>query len=203
MGSFRGGAAGDHRRRPDLRSGAKRDRPEVAVEFSQWRKRRRASVSRRGNDANNDPLIQEWENWLNTQRYTFLTEVNIGSWSGIDTRKMAEEAGCLDLYNYAYTPFSAATHNMWNHVAKYNLAHCPNVLHRHHKIPVVLSVTPDLDYVYRAAKYVKKAFSLFDEKTSISVEIPSAFKTFAQSIDDFGHVLKTESESQKRADEKP
>jgi len=37
------------------------------------------------------------EKWINSQRYTFLTEVTIGSWSGIDTRKMAEEANCLDV----------------------------------------------------------------------------------------------------------
>jgi hypothetical protein len=149
----------------------------------------KARLTREGKDADNDPLIKEWESWLNTQRYTFLTEVNIGSWSGIDTRKMAEEADCIDLYNYAYTSFSTATHNMWNHVAKYNLVPCSSALHRHHRIPVILDVTPDLDYVYRAAKYVKKVFRLFDEKTGISVEVPSAFNTFVQDVNELSKML--------------
>jgi len=159
----------------------------------------KARLTKEGKDAENDPLIKEWEEWLNTQRYTFLTEVNIGSWSGIDTRKMAEEAGCIDLYNYAYTPFSAATHNMWNHVAKYNLARCPNVLHRHHRIPVILAITPELDYVYRAAKYVWKAFRLFDEKTSIRVDTSSAFNILVQSMNELQRTLETENDAQAKS----
>ena len=58
-----------------------------------------------------DPLVEKIidakKGWIEMQRYYFLTEVNVGSWSGLSTRKMAEEADCLDLYNYAYTPFSA------------------------------------------------------------------------------------------------
>ena len=161
----------------------------------------KARLTKDGKDAENDPLIKEWEEWLNTQRYTFLTEVNIGSWSGIDTRKMAEEADCIDLYNYAYTPFSAATHNMWNHVSKYNLARCPNALHRHHRIPVILSLNPDLDYVYRAAKYVRKVFRLFDEKTGINVDTPSAFKTFVQSMNELEKILEAENDAQVKSSE--
>lgn len=153
----------------------------------------KARLTSEGEDADNHPLIKDREAWLNTQRYTFLTEVNIGSWSGIDTRKMAEEVGCIDLYNYAYTPFSAAIHNMWNHIAKYNLVACPNPLHRHHRIPVILSVRPDIDYLYRAAKYVRKTFRLFDEKTGISVDLPSAFDEFVTAVNYLGQTLDTSS----------
>jgi len=31
-------------------------------------------------------LIEASEAWINSQRFTFLTEVNVGSWSGIPTR---------------------------------------------------------------------------------------------------------------------
>jgi hypothetical protein len=59
-----------------------------------------------------EQYIESLEAWINQQRWTFLTDVNLGSWSGISTRKMAEEAGCLDFCSYVYTPFSACTHSM-------------------------------------------------------------------------------------------
>ena len=62
--------------------------------------------------------IEASEAWINSQRFTFLTEVNVGSWSGIPTRQMAEEADCIDFYNYVYNPFSACTNSMWHHVAR-------------------------------------------------------------------------------------
>jgi hypothetical protein len=143
----------------------------------------KASLNAKGLDVGDDSLVKAREEWLNSQRYTFLTEVNVGAWSGTDARKMAEEAGCIDLYNHAYAPFSAATHNMWHHVAKYNLAPCPNPLHRFHRIPVIRSEPIDLDYLYRAAKYVKKAFTLFDERTGLRMDCPSAFDDLCQAIE--------------------
>jgi Family of unknown function (DUF5677) len=132
-----------------------------------------------------DPLAQivkQREEWLNAQRYTFLTVVNIGSWSGTDTRKMAEEAGCLDLYNYAYTSFSAVTHNMWNHISKFNLVSCHNPLHRHHRIPIATFDLSNLDFPCMAAEYVETTFSLFDEKTSVKVAAPSALSWLVQEL---------------------
>jgi hypothetical protein len=87
---------------------------------------------------------------------------------------MAEEAGCLDLYRLAYTPFSAAVHNMWHHVADHNLTGCRSPLHQHHRVPVDPDMEPDIDYVYRAGKYVAKTFDLFDSKTGTAVETPSS-----------------------------
>jgi len=145
----------------------------------------KAKLKADGKDAEKDSIVQQREEWLNTQRYTFLTEVNVGSWSGMDARKMAEEADCVDLYNFAYAPFSAATHNMWHHVAKYNLAPCPNPLHRYHRIPIVRSESSDIDYVYRAAKYVQKAFTLFDQKTGVQTSSASAFDNLDQAINSF------------------
>lgn len=152
----------------------------------------KARLSADGQDAENHPIAKRMEEWLNTQRYSFLTEVNVGSWSGIDARKMAEEAGCIDLYNYAYAPFSAATHNMWHHVAKYNLVPCPNSLHRYHKIPVARSEGIDIDYLYRGAKYVNKAFQLFDERTTVKADSPSALDSLVQAIDEFNERVRSE-----------
>ena len=40
----------------------------------------KASLRETGSDPDTDPNIGSWEQWLNGQRYTFLTEVNVGSW---------------------------------------------------------------------------------------------------------------------------
>jgi hypothetical protein len=156
---------------------------------------RKTQLEADGIDVASDPLIKFKEQWLNSQRFAFLTEVSVGSWTGTDTRTMAEEAGCLDLYRYAYTPFSAATHNMWHHVSNYNLVKCPNPLHRYHKIPMDPSLDIDPDYLYRAAKYVAKTFSLFDEKTGITYSGRSAFEQLADAFEKFGESINKEAQS--------
>jgi len=136
-----------------------------------------------GRIAKDDPIVQALEAWINEQRLADLTEVDVGAWSGMDTRKMADEAGCTDLYNYAYSPFSSSVHNTWNHIARYNLQVCPNPLHRYHMIPVDRSISPDLDFVYQAAKYLEKSFKLFIEKTGVELEGKSAFQSFGEAMD--------------------
>jgi hypothetical protein len=85
---------------------------------------RRAELDAREPLEGEQEYLESIESWINSQRWTFLTEVNLGSWSGVSTRAMAEEAGCLDFYNYVYTPFSACAHSMWHHIAHYNLKQC-------------------------------------------------------------------------------
>ncbi|MFX0138166.1 MAG: DUF5677 domain-containing protein, partial [Candidatus Hodarchaeota archaeon] len=143
-----------------------------------------------GENPDDHPIVKAMESWINAQRFTFLTEVNLGSWSGISTRKMAEEADCLNIYNFAYQPFSAAAHNMWNHVDKYNLIFCQNPLHKYHKIPIDSDLGIDVDYLYRAAKYVEKSFKLFDLKTNVETKLPSAFEKFSEEINSIEEFLK-------------
>ncbi len=126
-------------------------------------------------DSENAILIKALEAWANSQRYTFLTEVELGSWSGINTRQMAEEADCIDFYNYVYTPFSAATHSMWHHISRYNLQTCTNPLHGYHRIPIDPDIEPSVHYFYLAAKYLQKTFKTFDSKTELKPKSESAF----------------------------
>lgn len=119
--------------------------------------------------------IEKLESWLESQRFDFLTEVNLGSWSGKSIRTMAEEAGCLDFYNYCYIPFSSAAHSMWNHVSRLNLKECDNPLHKYHLIPINPEIPPDVNYVYLSSKYMKKSFLLFDKKTGFKFEGKSSF----------------------------
>jgi len=147
---------------------------------------RRAALTAEGKDPAQDPMVKASEAWLNAQRFNFLTEVNVGTWSEAPVREMAEEADCLDLYRYAYIPFSAATHSMWHHISRLNLEVCENPLHRYHKVPVDADLSPDPDYLYRAAKYVEKSFSLFDATFSVESGMASAFAKLAEELASFG-----------------
>ena len=151
---------------------------------------RKQELTKRGvKNVDDEPLIKMLEGWINSQRYTFLTTVDIGQWAEMDTRKMAEEAGCLDFYCYAYTPFSANVHSMWNHVSKYNMQHCKNPLHRLHQIPLDPDMSTDMDYFYRAAKYVEKAFKLFDSKTKVKLNALSSFNKLKKDLDMLGEEI--------------
>jgi hypothetical protein len=125
-----------------------------------------------GEESEVDQIIQIREHWLNDQRHDGLTEVDVGSWSGMNTREMAEEAGCKSLYNYAYLPFSGVVHNMWQHVAIYNLKQCRNPLHKFHRAPTIAEAPLHPDFVYQSSKYVSRSFKVVDEKFALSCKVP-------------------------------
>jgi hypothetical protein len=113
--------------------------------------------------------INELERWVDSQQYRFLTDVNLGSWSETNLRKMAEEVGELPFYNYCYTLYSGSAHSMWHHIGIYNLEQCMNPLHRFHRVPVIASPDADVHFLYLASKYLRMVFQVFDRFTGISV----------------------------------
>jgi hypothetical protein len=143
----------------------------------------RQSVRAEGKDPDDDVGIKALASWIDTQRFSFMTEVNVGSWSGIDTRTMAEEAGCIELYRFAYSPWSASAHSTWQHVSRWNLIHCRNPLHRYHRVPYTPELGPDAHYLYVAAKYAEKAFRRFDEKTGVTSTVDSAFDYIVEQLE--------------------
>lgn len=150
---------------------------------------RRQQLSADGFDPKDDPLIKVIENWINSQRYEFLVDVDVGSWSGIDVRTMAEESNCLDLYRYSYTPFSGAVHSMWSHIGRLNLKECQNPLHKFHKAPFDPDLPLDIDYLHSAAKYVAKSFRMFDEKFGVSCSMPSGFELLEKGLDEISELI--------------
>lgn len=108
-------------------------------------------------------MIRAYEAWIDTQRWSFLVEVNVGAWSGKTTREMAEESGILDFYNYVYTPFSQGAHSTWFHVGRFNSAPSESPLTRQLWIPRIEDAT-DVWTMNLAAKYLDKSFNIFDEK---------------------------------------
>lgn len=127
--------------------------------------------------------IQDRLEWLNSQRYHFLTEVNVGSWSGVDTRTMAREADCEEIYNLQFNPLSSSSHSMWHYVSKYNLQHCENPLHRFHMIPFNDFGTINLEYISIVAKWVNDTFELFDKYAGMEIESTSAYNMLIKELD--------------------
>src|SRR5580698_8516400 len=111
-----------------------------------------------------DQMIRAYEAWINTQRWSFLVEVNVGAWSGKTTREMAEESGILDFYNYVYTPFSQGAHSTWFHVGRFNSGPSESPLTRQLWMPRIPDSPSDVWNLSLAAKYLDKSFNTFDEK---------------------------------------
>lgn len=129
-------------------------------------------------------LLEASESWINEQRFTFLTEVSLKSWAEISVRQMAEEANCIDLYNYVYQPFSNVAHNMWNHVARYNLIESDNPLHKFFRKPAIFKFPPDVYYLELTAKYVDKMFRLYDKKIGYTPTRDYSFDIFLNEFDE-------------------
>lgn len=109
-----------------------------------------------------EPYVEHLEAWLQSQQLEFLTEVNLGSWSGKNTRVMAEEAGCTDFYNYVFQPFSAAVHSYWPHVGRLNVEYCKNPAHNFHLLPVIRAFEPDTHWCLLASRYLAKTLGALD-----------------------------------------
>lgn len=128
----------------------------------------KADLREAGKDPDADHMIATWQQWLNGQRFTFLTEVNVGNW-GPSLRQMAEEAGLIELHRRGYARWSSATHSMWHHIVRFNLQACTNPLHGSHLIPTIHRINPEPEILLIAAEYVDVAIRSFDEATGTSV----------------------------------
>ena len=133
----------------------------------------KAQLRESGSDPAEDPVLESWESWINSQRFTFLTEVNVGS-LGPNLREMADEAGMLDLHRNDFARWSGSAHNMWHHIVGFNLQQCRNPLHGVHRVPVIDKLAPNPVWLKQAAKYVDLALKSFDETTGFVSSHPGA-----------------------------
>lgn len=140
-----------------------------------------------------DEATRSMESWIDGQRFTWLTEVNVGSWSESSIRDMADEAGLLDFYRLRYQPLSTAAHSMWNHLARVNLRVCTNPLHRYHRVPEVREFPPDYNCWDAAAAMLAATLAFFDEKTGIKVEVESAAVALDRALEDYARRRQAES----------
>jgi hypothetical protein len=127
-------------------------------------------------------MIEMWKGWLTSQRIEVFVEVNLGAWSGLSTRKMAQEAGFLDFYNHVYQPFSNVAHSNWSHVSVFNTVPCDNPAHRGHKVPALLEFEPDPHWLGLAAKYISKTLDHFDEVQDLAEMPHTAFEYISRAL---------------------
>jgi hypothetical protein len=147
---------------------------------------RRAQIGDRECTQQEAAMLEAGERWIDSQRIGWLLDVDLGNWSSLSVRQMADEADCIDFYNYVYTPFSACAHSMWHHVARYNLVSCGNPLHRLHRRPTSEIRDPDVHYLTLAAKYWSKTLSTFGRTFDLKLAGPSSYEALidAVTIDD-------------------
>ena len=141
----------------------------------------KADLRETGADPDKDPAIARWEQWLNGQRYTFLTEVNVGNW-GPNLRQMAEETGLIELHRKDYAQWSSTTHSMWHHVVRFNTQHCANPLHGYHRVPAIPRLKPEPVLLQRAAEYVDIGIRYFDEATGTNIGDISAVEVLDREL---------------------
>ena len=135
----------------------------------------KATLRAEGKDPEDDLSIAQWEEWISSLKYPFLTEINVGNWADSNTGKMAEKVDLLDLHRQDYARWSGGTHNMWQHIVRWNLRDCRNPLHGAHRLPTVSSPTvPDTELLRKAAEYVDMANHIFDEATGFESNTATA-----------------------------
>lgn len=143
---------------------------------------RRAQIGAREPTMEENAALVAMEQWIEVQRITWLIDVDLGKWSSLSVRQMAEEAGCIDFYNHVYTPFSACAHSMWHHIARYDLVECGNPLHRYHRRPTSKVAPPDVHYLMLAAKYWSKTLDTFDRAFNLTIPAASSYEALVDVI---------------------
>jgi len=127
-------------------------------------------------------MIETQDLFLNRERYTFLTDVNLGSWSDKPILKIAEEADCRDFYHYVFTPFSNSAHGTWNHIMKYSLKTSSNPLHCLVKRPIFLDLEPDPHFAELSMRYLDKSFGIYDKYHKPKKIIKSSYENYLADI---------------------
>lgn len=130
-------------------------------------------------------LVDFLESWVSSQRYPFLTEVNVGSWSGKSTREMSHEAELRDYYDYVYVPFSACVHSTWQHVERLNTSQCDNPLHRFHRVPTIVDGGRDPHFALLGAEYFDETLEIVDQHFVIQHTDSTAYPTLVEALTEF------------------
>jgi hypothetical protein len=80
--------------------------------------------------------IEKLEQLANKDVWQEFVDINLGSWAGIDLRRMADESGTKQLYDAHYGWNSGFAHSHWSAMRDTTLSNCLNPLHRGHRIPL-------------------------------------------------------------------
>lgn len=132
-------------------------------------------------------FIQQTENWINQQSFTFLNEINVGGWKKEkefnDVRNTAKEAGEKEYYDIFYDVCSSATHSTWNYIGKHNLKICENPLHKNHRIPIIKDPEIEPKLFLILAGILKDTFGKVDKYYDIKFLEKSSFEYLKHEFD--------------------
>lgn len=131
-----------------------------------------------------EKMIEMREIWHNSQHYTFLQEVDVGSWSGMSTRKMAEHCNCSDLYKFAYKPYSNCAHNSWSHVGLFNSSYSEWAFHKYTRVPTVMEWPIEPDIFMNSAKYVQKVMDCVIKHYDLNCIVERPYNWAANNINE-------------------
>lgn len=123
------------------------------------------------------------EAWILSQNLIQFLDVNLGSWSGSSIRKMCEEIGEKDLYDWWFVPHSACAHNSWQHVSIWNTNVCKNPLHQEHRLSHLANPQITLDYVHQSAKFFSEFLDDFDNYYSLKIEDRTILEEFEAGLE--------------------
>jgi hypothetical protein len=89
-----------------------------------------------------------------------LLDIELGSWSKQDTRKLAHKAGLERLYHLVFTPTSADVHGTWLSLKHTNLFHCVEPLHRFHRLPLLPDPKVYINTIIAAQQLIETAVAI-------------------------------------------
>jgi hypothetical protein len=126
----------------------------------------RKYVEENGEDETLTSLADAQFEWVERQKLLGFVDINLGSWSDTDLRKMAHETGLDDLYRFGFAVFSSAVHGTWNHTGMLDVRPCQNEGHKHHLLGHAVTYFSE-DFLYRACKYFDLFFDSVDRQLGI------------------------------------
>ena len=128
--------------------------------------------------------MEEYEKELDGEKYGHLTDVEYGSWTGKDNRRLAQELGLEEYYDGTFPTLSAGTHGGWNHLLKFNAVPSDNPLHAGLKRPVLEPSTPDINVLFLAGGQMEMSFRLVRERFGIVEPETSPTERLQQKLDE-------------------
>ena len=128
--------------------------------------------------------MEEYEKELDGEKYGHLTDVEYGSWTGKDNRRLAQELGLEEYYDGTFPTLSAGTHGGWNHLLKFNAVPSDNPLHAGLKRPVLEPSTPDINVLFLAGGQMEMSFRLVHERFGIVEPETSPTERLQQKLDE-------------------
>jgi len=99
-----------------------------------------------------------------------MLDIELGHWSGKDTRRLAQLAGLEDLYRLVFNPAGSDLHGSWLSLKSSNLVRCAEPLHRWHRLPTYT----EPPFFVNTAIAAQKLYERCREEAVKTLEYPAA-----------------------------